>query len=139
LLHTQEVAGSKPAAPTSSLQSLRIFVFTLLVAAGGCSGSFKPSDCVAAWNEDGPHAAIAAEGLAVAEITVGEDKAGQTGCGALFHSAPRQPWRFYGGVVEGGMVVRWDTQAGSSWTVDSPEGPIDATVRVRPDGGLSSN
>ena len=107
-----------------------------LFAAVGCASSFKASDCVAAWNEDGPHAVIAAEGFTVAEIGVGEDKAGQTGCGAIFHSAPRRSWRFYGGVVEGGTVLRWDTQAGSSWTVDSPEGPTDATVRVRPGGTL---
>jgi len=115
-----------------------VIVFALLIAAVGCSSFFSASDCVASWNEDGPHATIAAEGYVVAEISVGENKAGQTGCGALFHSAPRRPWRVYGGVVEGRTVLRWDTQAGSSWTVDSPEGPIDATARVRPDGTLTS-
>lgn len=92
---------------------------------------------MASWNEDGEHATVAAEGYLVADITVGENKAGQKECGALFRSAPRRPWRVYAGVVEEGTVLRWDTQFGSSWTVDSPEGPIDATVRVRPDGTLA--
>jgi hypothetical protein len=117
-----------------------VFAYALLIAAVGCSTPLTGSaaDCVAWWNRYGDHATIATEGYAVAEVTAGENKAGQSGCGALFHSAPRRPWRVYGGVLQGDAVRRWDTQAGSSWTVDSPEGPIDATLRVRPDGTLAS-
>ena len=80
---------------------------------------------------------MAAEDYAVAEITAGENKAGQWGCGVLFHSGRGKPWRVYVSIVDGGVVGRWDSQGGSSWGTDSPEGPIDATGRVRSDGSLA--
>jgi hypothetical protein len=90
------------------------------------------------WNDGGPRSAVAAEGYALADISAGENKAGQWECGFLFHSRPREPWRIYGVIVDDDAAVgNWDsTVTASSCGTDSPEGPILATVGVRSDGSL---
>ncbi len=115
----------------------RIGVIAVLVLVAGCSGPLSAADCVTHWNESGPHADVAAERFAIAEISAGDNKAGQWGCGLLFHTGPGKPWRDYVAIVEGGVAGHWDSQGGSSWGNDSPEGPIQATVRVRADGTLA--
>jgi hypothetical protein len=109
----------------------------VLLIVTACS-PVSSTDCISHWNKGGPHAEVATEGYAVAEITAGENKAGQWGCGVLLHSGRGEPWRFYGALVDGGVVGQWDSQGGSSWQTDSPEGPIDASVRVRSDGSLAN-
>jgi hypothetical protein len=114
----------------------RSLVPAVLLLVTACS-PVSATDCISHWNQDGPHRDVAAEGYVVAEITSGENKAGPWGCGVLFHSGRGEPWRIYGAIVDGGVVGRWDSQSGSSWGTDSPEGPIDANVPVRSDGSLA--
>jgi hypothetical protein len=105
----------------------------------GCSADLSGSakDCVDEWNRDGAHTAVAAEGFAVAELTVGENKALQPGCGLLFHTERGNLWRVYAVVWNEGVRGPWDSLGGSSWGIDSPEGDVEATVKVRPDGTLA--
>ena len=115
-------------------------VGAVLLLLGACSTHDleEAGECITFWNEGGPRGLVAAEGHADADVTAGENKAGQRGCGFFFHSGPRKPWRFYGVIVEDGAVVgNWDSMAGSSWGTDSPEGAILVTVRVRSDGSLN--
>jgi hypothetical protein len=73
----------------------------------------------------------------VADVTAGEDKTGAWGCDLLFHTGSSQPWRFYGITVEDGAVIGdWVSALGYSWGADSPDGPIQATVEVLPNGRL---
>ena len=112
----------------------------VLLLLGGCSShGVETGECIVLWNSGGPRSVVAAEGYTAADVTDGENKAGQLGCGFLFHSRPREPWRFYGVIVRDGAVVgNWDsTVTGSSWGTDSPEGPILVTVGVRSDGSLT--
>jgi hypothetical protein len=111
----------------------------VLLLLGACSTHGAEADeCISLWNHGGPRSAVAAEGYALADVSAGENKAGQWGCGFLFHSRPREPWRIYGVIVENGAVVgNWgSTVTGSSWGSDSPEGPTLVTVGVRSDGSL---
>jgi hypothetical protein len=111
----------------------------LLLLSGGCSTpvSAEARECIAHWNDSGPRGIVAEEGYVLAELTAGENKAGQGECGFLFHAGEGEPWRVYGIIVEGGAALgTWSSQAGSAWGTDSPEGEIVATVHVRTDGGL---
>jgi hypothetical protein len=114
----------------------RICAFLLLLGACSPHGA-EAAECITLWNDGGPRGVVAAEGYAVADVTAGENKAGQWGRGFLFHSRPHEPWRFYGVIVEDGAVGDWDSMAGSSWGTDSPEGAILVTVNVRSDGSLN--
>lgn len=68
----------------------------MLLLVAGCSKPLSATDCIAHWNEGGPHADVAAEGYVNAEIIASESKARQWGCGLLFHSNRGEPWRSYG-------------------------------------------
>jgi hypothetical protein len=109
----------------------------VLLLLGACSThEAEAAECITLWNDGGPRGVVAAEGHTVAEVTAGENKAGQWGSGFLFHSRPRELWRFYGVIVRDGAVGNWGSMAGSSWGTNSPEGPIQITVAVRSDGSL---
>jgi hypothetical protein len=122
------------------LRSMSRWLFSLvLFLLAGCSGSLSASakGCVDEWNRDGPHAEVAAERFSDAEVTVGENKANQPECGLLFHIDPRDPWRIYWVVWNEDVRSPWGSVGGSSWGTDSPEGQIEASVQVRPDGTLA--
>jgi hypothetical protein len=111
----------------------------VLVLLGSCSShvSAEAGECINLWNDGGPHGIVATEGYTVADVTPGENKAGQWGCGFLFHSHPGDPWRFYGITMEDGGFGNWDTVTGSSWGTDSPEASNVVTVGVRSEGSLN--
>jgi hypothetical protein len=77
------------------------------------------------------------KGFSVAEMTVGENKALQPECGLLFHTDPGNAWRIYWVVWNEDVRGPWGSVGGSSWGTDSPEGEIETTVHVRPDGTLA--
>jgi hypothetical protein len=109
----------------------------ILLLLGGCSTHVSANECIAHWNDGGPRDVVAAEGYATVDVTAGENKAGQWGCGFLFHSRSGEPWRIYVITVEDGAVIGdWSSAVGSSWGTDSPDGPIRVTVEVRPNGSL---
>ena len=111
----------------------------VLILLAGCSGSRSASakGCADEWNRDGPHSEVAAERFSVAELTVGENKADQPECGLLFHTDPGNPWHIYYVVWNEDVRGPWGSVGGSSWGTDSPEGEIETTVQVRPDGTLA--
>jgi hypothetical protein len=114
-------------------------IAAVLVLSAGCSTGIpaEAQECIALWNQSGPRRAIAAETYAVADVIAGENKANQHECGFRFHSAPGEPWRIYGAIIEDrAMVGNWISVTGLRWGDDSPEGPVDVTVAVALDGSL---
>jgi hypothetical protein len=116
----------------------RLIGLAVLVLLAGCSKPLPATDCISHWNESGPHADVAFDGFATAEVTAAENKAGQWQCGLLFHSDRGEPWRIYWTSLDEGTLGLWGTVGGSSWGTDSPEGPIEAMVRVTLDGRLAT-
>jgi hypothetical protein len=117
----------------------RLLGAAMLVLAA-CSSQASAGECIAHWNDSGPRDVVATEKHSAADITAGRNKAGQWGCGLLFHSGEGEPWRIYTIIVAAGTVAgNWDSMAGSSWGIDSPEGPIQVTVGVTSDGTLRSS
>jgi hypothetical protein len=111
----------------------------VLLLLGACSThvSGEASECVTLWNDGGPRGSVATEGYTLADVIPNENKAGQRGCGLLFHSGHGEPWQLYGIIIENGAIGNWTSVAGSSWGTDSPEGPIQVTVGVHSNGSLS--
>ena len=110
-----------------------------LLVLGACASRVSADECIAHWNDNGPRDVVAAEKYSVSDVTAGQNKAGQWGCGLLFHSGEEEPWRIYVIIVEAGSVAgNWDSMAGSSWGIDSPEGPIQVMTGVNSDGTLDS-
>jgi hypothetical protein len=113
----------------------------VLALSGACASPIpaEAQACIALWNEGGPRGVIAAEGYTEADVNAGENKASQRECGFRFHSASGEPWRIYGAIIEDDAVVGdWVSVTGSQWGDDSPEGDVDVTVGVAPDGSLDN-
>jgi hypothetical protein len=134
---TEEAREESSSAPMGRSMSWGLVPLVLLPLAGCSSVSGQARDCIDEWNRDGPHAEVAAEGFSVAELTAGENKALQPGCGLLFHTDPGRPWRIYWVVWNEDVRGPWGYVGGSSWGTDSPEGEVETTVQVRTDGTLA--
>jgi hypothetical protein len=104
----------------------------------GCDSTTasEPARCARIWNEEPP--ADLSERFDEAIVYRWTDKAGDDGCGVIFHSGRGSEWVIFGGGVDDGHVTHWSREVGEGWGEDSPEGdvPTDPNVVVRPGGRL---
>jgi len=111
-------------------------MLVLTLAGCGSTSASRAGRCARIWNEEPP--ADLSEGFDEAIVYRWTDKAGDDGCGVIFHSGRGSEWVIFGGVVDDGRVGHWSRVVGERWGEDSPEGgPTEPNVTVLPGGLLT--